>query len=130
MSRILIIEPNKILAAQYAGFLSRAGHDVAVAYDAQSAINRTDKRTPDLVLLELLLSAHSGIEFLYEFRSYPEWRKVPVLVLSRLPQAELAANQAAYDRLGVVGYLYKPKTSLKQLGSKVKAATAVADTVG
>jgi DNA-binding response OmpR family regulator len=71
---------------------------------------------PDLVILELQLVEHSGIEFLYEFRSYTDWQQVPVIIQSQVPPAEFADSwQLLHDELGVRGYLYKPRTSLTQL---------------
>ncbi len=85
-----------------------------------------DKTKPDLVILELQLIEHSGIEFLYEFRSYPEWQAIPVLVLSQVPPSEFAASrQLMTDDLGVRTYLYKPRTSLRQLLANVSEQLSV-----
>jgi DNA-binding response OmpR family regulator len=114
--KILLIEPDRPLAEIYAQALSKAGHTVTVAMGAQSGISAADHQTPDLVLLELQLAAHSGIEFLYEFRSYADWRAVPVLILSQVAPQEFLDNWPLLrDRLGVRAYLYKPATTLKEL---------------
>jgi two-component system phosphate regulon response regulator PhoB len=73
MANILLIEPDRLLAEIYQRALSSEGHNVVVCAGAQSAILSADQSTPDLVILELQLVEHSGIEFLYEFRSYSEW---------------------------------------------------------
>jgi DNA-binding response OmpR family regulator len=97
-----------------------AGHEVQAAGSAQAAIMSADVIRPDLVILELQLVEHSGIEFLYEFRSYPEWQAVPVIVQSQVPPAEFAGSwQLLQDELGVRAYLYKPRTALVQLLSDV-----------
>jgi DNA-binding response OmpR family regulator len=125
MARLLIVEPDVRLAAVYARALERQ-HDVSAATTAQEAILQADGIKPDLVLLELQLSSHSGIEFLYEFRSYADWRSVPVIILSSVPPSGLAASQKLlHDRLGVVAYHYKPRTSLQVLLHAVENALAV-----
>lgn len=111
--KILLIEPNKILAAQYASALKPA--EVAWCRDAQSAVLKVDKQKPDLIITELLMSQHSGIEFLYELRTYPEWRTIPVIILSSVGQAESGLDKSMLERLGVAGYLYKPGMSLGKL---------------
>lgn len=121
MSHILLIEPDAVLARQYQQALEHAGHMVIVAHGAQSAILSADQHMPDVVLLELQLSTHSGIEFLYEFRSYPEWQSIPVIVMSFIPEREFASSRTLLSReLGVTQYLYKPHMPLHQLVREVQ----------
>lgn len=119
MSQVLIIEPDKILANVYEQALIHAGHEVVVAYDAQGAINAADNKKPDLVIMEIQLMGHNGIEFLYEFRSYPEWSNIPVIVNSLIQGDEFLSNNTLYKNLNVRSFLYKPRTSLRQLLSEV-----------
>jgi DNA-binding response OmpR family regulator len=121
MPRILIIEPDKLLAGIYAKALAAAGHEVATSPGAQSAIMAADRQQPDLVILELQLVEHSGIEFLYEFRSYPEWQTIPVLIHSQVPPAEFAGSRQLLEReLGISDYLYKPRTSIRDLLAAIR----------
>lgn len=121
MGHILLIEPNRLLSKQYQEFLESQGHDVTVVQNAQAAVNAADQARPDAVVMELLLAGHGGIEFLYEFRSYTEWRQVPALLLTRLARADVAVNDQTLADLGVADYLYKPETSLKRLSQRLDA---------
>ena len=123
MAHILIIEPDVRLAGSYAAALLASGHSVVCRTTAQDGIIAADVAAPDLVILELQLVAHGGIEFLYEFRSYADWRAVPVIVASHVPPAELAGSSELLESgLGVRRFLYKPYMTLEQL---VSAAVAV-----
>lgn len=116
MSNILLIEPDRVLGRVYATALSSVGWDVTVSHNAQDAIIMADNNRPDIVVCELHLVSHSGIEFLYEFRSYNDWQDVPVVIMSSVPLAEFAGSKRGLSvNLGVVEYLYKPNTSLRQL---------------
>ena len=116
MAQILLIDPDHLLAETYRVALAAIGHKVTARAGAQAAITAADRAKPDLVILELQLIEHSGVEFLYEFRSYPEWQNIPVVVQTGVPPAEFADNwQLLKDGLGVNTYLYKPQTSLRQL---------------
>lgn len=116
MSRILLVEPDRLLARTYEQALAGAGYQVVTVAGAQDAITAADRTGPDLIILEIQLVEHSGIEFLYEFRSYPEWQTTPVLIHTGVPPAEFNDSRAILGReLGVDVYLYKPRTSLKQL---------------
>lgn len=113
---ILLIEPDRLLADTYALALRSAGHQVDVCAGAQSAIFCADTLTPDVVVLEPQLVGHSGLEFLYEFRSYPEWQHIPVIIHSGIPAGEFMDGwQVLRDQLGVSAYHYKPLASLRTL---------------
>lgn len=123
MAQVLIVEPDSKLAGIYAAILRSRSHEVMTATTAQDAVLQADDSKPDIVLLELQLTAHSGIEFLYEFRSYVDWIDVPVIVISGVPPAEFAAShRLLHERLGVVAYHYKPQTSLQTILHAVENA--------
>lgn len=119
MSRVLIIEADKLLAGNLKKYLERAGHLVSWRSDPQSAVNSADKHRPDVVILDLVLGGHNGVEFLYEFRSYPEWLTVPIIIYSGLPPEELSGTEPALAELTIGAYHYKPATSLQQLAASV-----------
>jgi two-component system KDP operon response regulator KdpE len=121
--RVLLIEPDKLQARLYQAALEQAGHTVEHAQTAQSAVHAADVRKPDVVVLELQLANHNGVEFLYEFRSYAEWAAVPVIVHSFVPPAELAHTSTLTAELGVVRVLHKPETTLAGLCAAVQALT-------
>lgn len=113
---ILLLEPDRQLAMIYFQGMMADGHTVTPTASAQAAVLAADKKRPDVVVLELQLIEHSGIEFLYEFRSYSEWQDIPVIVHSQVPPHEFAANDKLLkDQLGIGHFLYKPHTSIQQL---------------
>lgn len=115
---VVLIEPDQVLASNYKMVMEWSGHIVNHVSGAMAAIKAIDEKIPDIVILELLLPAHNGIEFLHEFRSYTEWQHIPVIVLSFVRKEELN-TQALFEHLGVVNYLYKPQTKLAQLARVV-----------
>ena len=66
------------------------------------------------------------MEFLYEFKSYTEWRDVPVLLLVSGLNHDLADHAGLREKLGVQGVLVQSRLTLKQLCEAVAAATGVA----
>ncbi len=114
--QILFIEPDRVLAETYFQALTNAGHEVVVTPSAQTAIMVTDQINPDLIILEIQLIEHSGIEFLYELRSYLDWQNIPVIIQTQVPPGEFTDNwQVMKQQLGISEYLYKPNTSLGRL---------------
>lgn len=126
MAHILLIEPDKILSNICVQSLQKAGHTVDVTNEAQTGVHMADERQPDLVVLELQLKKHNGIEFLYEFRSYWEWLHIPIVVHSFVQPTEFATTPVLYDALGVKKYLYKPTTSLAKFVDTVNKLIPVA----
>lgn len=118
--KILLIEPDLILAEIYRQALDRAGHEVTVCPGAQTGVLVADQFQPDLVVVEIQLVEHSGIEFLYEFRSYQDWQQTPVLVHTQVPISEFDGSWELFKKeLGIAGYLYKPQTTLQQLAAAI-----------
>ncbi len=116
MSHVLLIEPNTVLARTYTQALAHAGHSVVHVVGAQAAIDAADKQAPDIVVIELQLPGHNGIEFLHEFRSYAEWFMVPVILTTNLTTERLAPALEPLRRdLGVLEVFYKPQASLQDL---------------
>ena len=120
MAHVLLIEPDAALARTYVQALQHVGHQVSLAGSAEDAIVAADQAKPDVVVLELRMAVHDGVEFLHEFRSYPEWQAIPVVVNSHIaPSALEPVQQALRTDLGVVEVLYKPRATLQQLISAV-----------
>ena len=121
MTRVLLIEPDTYLARLYTEALKQTGYKVDMASGAQMAITMADHNTPDLVILEIQLAQHNGLEFLYEFRSYKEWQNVPVLLHTLVPPADFSENIVLWNEIELAGYLYKSRTNLGQLLRSVAA---------
>jgi DNA-binding response OmpR family regulator len=123
---ILLIEPDLVLAKIYSNALNAVGYEITVMGQAQSAILALDAQLPDLIILEPQLVGHSGIEFLYELRSYADLQNIPVLMHSFVQLEAFNQSREVLRTLNVVGYLYKPQTSLQQLITLVQTMPKLA----
>jgi DNA-binding response OmpR family regulator len=123
VAHVLLIEPDRLLAKTYLGALKTAKHSGQVCVSAQSAVFCIDEQMPDIIVMELQLIGHSGIEFLYELRSYTDWQSIPIVVMSGVPAGEFQGSWALLkEELGVHSYHYKPLTSLRQLLATINDA--------
>ncbi len=112
---VLLIEPNQVLGQTYATALRRANHVVDWQKTAQAAITAADRKRPDAIILEPQLTGHSGIEFLYEFRSYTDWQTIPAVMHTFIPEEHFVLQRYHFQNLSVAAYLYKPMTTLQEL---------------
>ncbi len=119
MTSVLLIEPDKLLAMTYIKALKSENITLHWESSAQNSVSYIDKHPPTLIILELQLASHNGVEFLHELRSHSDWQKIPVILHTVVPMAEINLSDDAAKQLGIVEYLYKPQTSLAQLIAKV-----------
>ena len=122
---ILLVEPDRILGQAMQTALEAFGYNVARQPNAQVALDELDRAMPDLVIVELQLGLHNGIEFLYEMRSYTEWQHIPAIVHTLNAKAQDPAFSKAFEGLGVQAVLYKPRTTTSQLIRMVKQLVPV-----
>ena len=108
------MDPDQKIAKSIKNILEDGKISVQIAVDSQSAIHLADKKRPDLVIIELAIADQNGVAFLHEFRSYVDWKNIPIIVHSYLPTV-LSNTQRSWKDLGVSLVLYKPQTSLKKL---------------
>lgn len=112
---ILLLEPDMVLADTYMEAMSQAGFRAVWQTSAQDAVAAIDSREPSCIVMELQLPGNNGLEFLHELRSYVEWRDIPVILLTFVPELELGLSPRHKKELGVSRYCYKPRTSVEQL---------------
>lgn len=120
---ILLIETDHVLAKNIRGALVGEGYEVEWLVDPQTAVISCDAYTPEVIMLDLLMAGRSGVEFMYEFRSYPEWLGIPVIILSSLPAEDAGINSEGFAQLDVVRFFYKPSVSLREIVEAVGELT-------
>jgi CheY-like chemotaxis protein len=79
---ILIVEDNASTREILGRVLSSAGWSVTEAENGRIALESMKQALPSLILLDLLLPEMDGFDFLAELRKSPEWRAIPVIVLT------------------------------------------------
>jgi DNA-binding response OmpR family regulator len=100
---ILIVEDSRLLRLANDRALTKAGHNVICASDGEEGLRLACDRQPDLIVLDMLLPKISGQDVLRAIRSHPEIAKVPVMVLTSLPQV----NEDRLLKDGATAYFEK-----------------------
>ena len=124
MAHILLLEPDKLIAGRTISYFANAKHTVAAHSDPQQAISSADQKSPDIVVAELQLAGRTGVEFLYEFRSYPDWQSVPILIFTDLSAEQISDYQEAMSDLNVQECLRKSQAGLDGLLRSVERLLA------
>ncbi|MBW2193136.1 MAG: response regulator transcription factor, partial [Deltaproteobacteria bacterium] len=101
--RILIIEDDDHIAEGLKFNLSLQGHDVEVAPDGVSGLQKWKAYRPDLIVLDIMLPLIDGISILQNIRLEDE--QIPILILSARGSPEDRVQGLTY---GGDDYLSKP----------------------
>jgi DNA-binding response OmpR family regulator len=126
MSRILLLETDRFMATNIAGVLEANGHVIDWQVDPQEAIISVDVQPVDLIISELILAGRSGVEFLYELRSYPDWQDMPVIIYTNVPPREVGVSAQGFSELKIDAYHHKCSTPLAELLRSVESCLSPA----
>jgi PAS domain S-box-containing protein len=99
---ILLVEDDADIARLIAQYLSRSGHTVHIAPDAATALELARRNRFDLITLDVVLPDIDGFSLLDVLRDASNNQRVPVMMLSMLPDDGSAEAHGAND------YMEKP----------------------
>ena len=99
---ILIVDDEPYLPHQFARFLRKHGYEVYTVPDGESGLQELQRRTIDLVLLDVRLPKFSGLEVLKELRKTEQ--DIPVVMLTAFSDVQTAV---AAMKLGAADFLLK-----------------------
>jgi len=115
VKRILVLEDNRDLAYGVRNNLEIEGYEVDVVADGRAGLEAIRARTPDLLVLDLMLPGMDGFRVLRALRE--EGRTLPVLVLTARGEE---ADKVRGLKLGADDYVTKP-FGLLELLARVEA---------
>jgi PAS domain S-box-containing protein len=98
--RILVADDNRDAAASLATLLELDGHEVAVVYDGEGAIESAAAWKPDIALLDIGMPKRNGYEVAQHIRAAPWGRQIKLVAVTGWGQAEdkRRAREAGFDR--------------------------------
>jgi len=85
---VLIVEDETVFRLIYRGVLENEGFQVIEAEDGKKGWELAKSKTPDLILLDLILPGLTGYEVLEKIRHHEETKKIPVVVFSVLGESK------------------------------------------
>ena len=119
---ILIVDDEPFNVDLLEQQLEEQGYQTRIAHDGAEALEELAKAAPDLVLLDWMMPGMNGIQVLEKMRAAPEWRAIPVIMLTaRTATADKVAGLDA----GADDYITKPIDET-ELWARIRAILRIA----
>jgi two-component system chemotaxis response regulator CheY len=105
MSNILIVEDSASMRQLASFTLKSAGYQITEASDGAEGLQKAKGAQFDAILTDMNMPVKSGLEMAVELRAMPNYRTVPIIMLTTESSAdEKQKGKAA----GVTGWIVKP----------------------
>jgi DNA-binding response OmpR family regulator len=116
-TKILVIEDDRSLSEVLTYNLKQAGYEVLTASDGQDGLLQAQLKSPDIVLLDLMLPVVDGLDVCRRLRADAATREMLIVMLTA--KAEESDELVGFS-LGADDYVTKP-FSVKVLLERIKA---------
>jgi GAF domain-containing protein/CheY-like chemotaxis protein len=80
--RVLLIDDDDVVRRSVRGALEPLGWQVTEAENGLLALAALSAARPDAIILDLMMPKMDGFQFVDELRARPEWREIPVVVIT------------------------------------------------
>ena len=106
MSKTVMTVDDSASMRQMVSFtLKRAGHEVIEACDGRDALNKLPGQPVHMIITDLNMPNMDGFEFIRATRAKPEYRCLPIIMLTTESQGDkVQLGRAA----GATGWIVKP----------------------
>ncbi len=115
VSTVLLIDDSRFLRRANELSLAKAGHKILTASDGEEGLRLAREKKPDVIVLDMMLPKLGGAQLLQLLKGEPVTAKIPVIVLSSLPQK----NELKLISEGAAAYLEKSSLALDQCSSEL-----------
>ena len=120
-TRVLMVEDDPAQRELIRSILEPQLWRITEAENGRVALDRLTVEAPDIILLDLMMPEMDGFELVTVLRERPEWRGIPVIVITAF---DLTAADRKRLNSGVEGILLKNSFDPAQLVQSVRQAVA------
>lgn len=95
--KILVVDDDRGIIEAFRAMLESVDYKVFTESDPANLNKTIEKVSPDLILLDVLLSGGDGRVICKELKSKPDTRGIPIIIVSAHPSAEESVAEAGAD---------------------------------
>ena len=114
MKKILIVDDEEVIRMLYAEELEEEGYQVITAGSGHGLLEIIEHDKPDLVILDIKMAQHDGLDLLQEIRK--DYYNIPVILCSAYSSFKGDLKSIAAD------YYVVKSADLSELKQKIKMA--------
>ena len=94
---MLVVEDDPDIRQAMAELLEDDGYECMLAEHGLDALEALQRRTPSLVLIDLLMPVMNGVELIRRLRSDVRWSKLPIIVMTAEGQRIIGVDLESLD---------------------------------
>jgi DNA-binding response OmpR family regulator len=121
VKKVLVIDDDPDILDAIQMTLESEGYETVVTQKAEEGLLQANDGSPDLIILDMLLSGHDGRTIVQHLKSTDKTKAIPLLMISAHPDAELRTKA-----VGANAFLAKP-FDIFQLVETVEALIEASD---
>jgi DNA-binding response OmpR family regulator len=114
MKKILIVDDEEVIRMLYGEELEEEGYEVITAGSGHGLMEKIERNKPDLVILDIKMAEHDGLDLLQEIRK--DFYNIPVILCSAYSSFKGDLKSIAAD------YYVVKSADLSELKQKIKMA--------
>lgn len=125
MSRILVADDDPSVLESVTWLLKENGYEVVPANGGAACLDQLERRSPDLLLLDILMPDADGLQLLERIKSDERWRDLPVLMLSAQPPEDASVRSLGLGAADFIRKPYRPKELLARVQAHLRMGTVL-----
>lgn len=105
MTKIVIVEDNKLNAKLFHDLLEINGYDMIFSIDGSDLLEIVEKEKPNIILMDIQLGKNSGIDLIKNLKSRSDTSDIPIIAVTAFATKD---DEARINAAGCDVYLSKP----------------------
>jgi len=101
--KILIIDDDNLVCLSLSKVLTKLGYDVQMCMDAEEVTTKIEEFEPDVILLDIYLTTHNGLELQKQF--HKKYSHIPVIMITGYADVNIAVSAM---KSGAFDFMLKP----------------------
>ncbi len=101
--KVLIIDDDNLVCLSLKKVLIKLGYDVDICMDGGKALDMVEIHQPDIILLDIFLSTHNGLDILKDLQQ--KFFHIPVIMITAYSDVKIAVEAM---KLGAFDFMLKP----------------------
>lgn len=106
---ILLVDDDPDFVEAVKVIVEKAGYNVRVAYDGQEGIEAVEEKTPDLIVLDVMMPVMNGHEACAKLKGNKDTAEIPIILLTAVADRVTTSTYTHRDMLESEADDYIPK---------------------